>query len=1327
MASTAEILAAAARCYQAGRLAEAELLYRQILQAEPDHADALHLLGVLALQSGRHQAAVEYIGNALRLKPHQAAAHANLGTVHAQQGRLNEAVACFRRAVELAPQFAAAHANLGSALVKQGQPAQAEEVLRHALRLQPDAAEAHVNLAVALLEQGKLEEALASCDQALRLRPDLAPAHYHRGLILTRQEKWPEVVACYTQAVRHDPGYADAQNNLGAALEKLGRVDEALAAYAEALRLRPDYPEALNNRGSALSLQSKLEEALASYDMALGLKPDFAEAHQARSMIHLMRGKYEQGWPEFEWRHRCPGDRLPAFAQPAWDGTPLAGRRVLLFAEQGLGDTLQFVRYAPLVKERGGQVILACQRPLLQLLNGCPGIDRLVAREDTLPDFDVYAALLSLPRIFGTTVATVPAPVPYLSADPALVEHWRGVLAPYTGFKIGIAWQGNPRQGLDRHRSFPLACIEPLARVHGVQLFSLQKGHGLEQLHDLHGRFPIIDLGPRLDETTGPFLDTAAVMKNLDLVICPDTSLAHLAGALAVPVWLPLSRAPEWRWLWDRPDTPWYPTMRLFRQERLGDWESVFARIVDALASSRRGLLPPGRPAPAVVGTVAEAMALGWQGYQARDFQAAERAYRSAVATDPGNADAWCFLGIVGRARGDLATAAACYREAVRLRPHFVEATNNLGNVLALQGQPDEAIACFRTVLGLRPDFAEAHNNLGVALRNLGRLDEAVASYHEALRLRPAYADAHNNLGDAFSRLGRLEEAVTHYRQALRLAPNFAAAHNNLGALLRTRGQLAEAADCFRQALRLQPHYAEAQANRASLLAQQGRVDDAVAGLREAIRLKPDFTEAHFHLAQALRAQGKQDEAHAVFRHLLQVPADHPEAHRGRALTWLLLGDYEHGWPEYEWRLRCSDYFHPPWTRPRWDGSPLAGRTILLAAEQGLGDTLQFVRYVPLVKARGGSVVLACQKPLLGLLAGCPGIDRLVTGDDDLPAFDVHAALLSLPALFGTTLATVPASVPYLSADPDLVAHWRRELAAYPGVKVGIAWQGNPEHRADCYRSFRLADFEPLARVPGVQLFSLQKGPGTEQLRARPFPVIDLGSQLDEQAGAFQDTAAVMKNLDLVITVDTVHAHLAGALAVPVWVVLSAAADVRWLLDREDTPWYPTLRLFRQRACGEAGAVFARVAAALRQQAAACAPLVIELAPGELIDKILQLQIERERLRDAGQLRHLCRELELLEAAQAENVPPSDELDRLTAELRGAHETLRQVEDDLRLCEKAGDLGPRFVALARSLLRTNDRCAAQVRRINALFGPEIIEEPASTAAPHGSVDGGLSD
>ena len=559
--------------------------------------------------------------------------------------------------------------------------------------------------------------------------------------------------------------------------------------------------------------------------------------------------------------------------------------------------------------------------------------------------------------------------------------------------------------------------------------------------------------------------------------------------------------------------------------------------------------------------------------------------YQRALRLKPNYPEAHYNLGIVMGRQDKLDEAVASYQQALQLRPNYPEAHNNLGTVLARQGKLDEAVASYRQALQLKPADPEAHNNLGLALARQGKLDEAVASYQESLRLKPNYPEAHSNLGNALQEQGRLDEAVASCQQALRLKPDSAEAHHNLGIVLAKQDKLDEAMASFQQTLRLKPDYPEAHHNLGIVLGKQDKLDEAMASFQQTLRLKPDYPDAHNNLGLVLGRQGRLDEAVACYQQAVQLKPDYPEAHWNLALGWLQMGRFEQGWAGYEWRWKCKEFGSlPPFQPPLWDGSSLDGRTILVHAEQGLGDTLQFIRYVPSLHQRGGRVILMCQPPLVRLLTRSPGIERLLAHGDPVPEFDVHTPLLSLPRLLGTTLESVPADVPYLDAEPQLVEAWRHRLGSYPGFKVGIVWQGNPKFRLDRLRSAPLTEFAPLARVPGVHLFSLQKGPGAEQLAPLTdrFPVTDLGSNLDD----FVDAAAVLKNLDLVISVDTAIAHLAGALGIPVWVALPFAPDWRWLMGREDSPWYPTMRLFRQDRAGDWAGVFAEIRVATEKMAA---------------------------------------------------------------------------------------------------------------------------------------------
>lgn len=746
-------------------------------------------------------------------------------------------------------------------------------------------------------------------------------------------------------------------------------------------------------------------------------------------------------------------------------------------------------------------------------------------------------------------------------------------------------------------------------------------------------------------------------------------------------------------------------------------------------------------------------LALAWSHYQSGNFAEAARLYRHVLTGEPGNADLWCMLGVACRAGGQLQEAAESYREALRLRPGFVEALNNLANVLVTQGQYEEAAARYREILTVRPDMAQTHNNLGVALRYLKRWQEAMQSYREALRLKPDFADAHNNLGDALASLQRVDEAMASYRQAIRLKPDYPEAHNNLGVALAKLERPADAIAAYHEALRLRPRYAEAQLNLGNVYWSLHRFEEAQQAYRQALDVKPDYSDALAGLGNALvelerpeealacynralelkpseaeifdnRAQsylalGKPDEALEDFDRAIAARPDSGKSHMGRALTWLMQGRYAAGWAEYEWRWQCREFKPLDFPQPRWNGEPLQGRTILLRAEQGLGDTIHFARFAPLVQARGGRVLLACQKPLLALLKSCPGVDQLAACDEPLPEFHVYASLLSLPHLLGTTLDTIPAPIPYLAAEPALVEAWRARLGAIPGFKIGICWQGNPQQPADRHRSFPLALFAPLARMPGVRLISLQKGHGTEQIAAlpEPFPLVDFGQELDA-AGPFLDTAAVIASLDLVITADTSIAHLAGALGAPVWIALGRSPEWRWLWDREESPWYPTARLFRQQRSGDWAGVFRRMAEALdaRLKAmSASSPIRVEVSAGELIDKITILQIKAARFTTAEKLQNVRRELEHLLSVRQSALPSSAELDRLVEELRGINESLWRIEDDIRLCERDGDFGPRFIELARAVYRTNDRRSEVKRAINALAGSRMVEEKGYAA------------
>jgi tetratricopeptide (TPR) repeat protein len=429
---------------------------------------------------------------------------------------------------------------------------------------------------------GRLAEAKAIYIQVLSRSPDYAAALHLLGLVGLQQGQPEHALELMSKSIQIDGKQADAHNNLGNVLYRLGRHEDAIASFGRALQLQPNYPEAQSNLGNVLRACGRLDEALAAYEQALKLRPDYVDGHWNLAQLLLLRGDYERGWREYEWRWKVRSMFMPRnFAQPRWRGEELSGKKILIHTEQGLGDAIQFVRYAPLIAQRGGRVIFECQFEVQRLLRQCPGVEQVVVAGQPLPAFDVQCPLLSLPGVFGTTERSVPADVPYVFADAAVAARWQQKLAGAgTGRKVGLVWGSGrifPHYYL---KSMALAELGPLARVAGVQFVSLQKGPAAVEASGLPAGMRLLDWTNQLSD----FADTSALVAGLDLVISVDTAVAHLAGAMKKPVWTLIPFDPDWRWGLGQQDSPWYPTMRLFRQKRAGDWAEVVEHVAESLA-----------------------------------------------------------------------------------------------------------------------------------------------------------------------------------------------------------------------------------------------------------------------------------------------------------------------------------------------------------------------------------------------------------------------------------------------------------------------------------------------------------------------------------------------------------------------------------------------------------------------------------------------------------------------------------------------------------------------------------------------------------------------
>jgi len=700
-----ETLARGLAQHQSGDLAQAEACYREILRVEPDHAEALHLLGVVAQENGDYLQAERLIRSAITRSPRVANYHNNLGNTYRLQGDLVRAISsyrqaialdanqfealhslansladrgdfaqaetCFRDLLRLQPQFADAHYNLGNTKLNQGDAATAIECYRHAIELQPGYAAYHFNLAHALQRLGRLAEAADGYRRVVEIAPGDFGATYNLGIVLHELKEFAQAADAFRRALVLKPDLPQAMSNLAAALQGLDDYDGAADLLRRAITLSPNFAEAHGNWGGHLWRQGDLDGAKKSclraielnpnlsgahgnlghvlfdqadyrgaldcYDRALTLRPDIVpgganspvanpstnaggpwkrgdllNAFDARrrtgtdsataeyrrafatksncvellyyiGLLHLLHGDFAAGWHNYEyrWQTKMLCNARRDFSQPQWLGPPLGGARILLHAEQGLGDTLQFVRYVPMVAARGAKIILEVPSELRRLIEDSLGSTaQIVTRGSRLPDFDWQSPLLSLPLVFQTDLNSIPASIPYLQADPRLTGDFaQHFTATNSGLRVGIVWSGSPRHTRDPQRSIPLARLRALIEISGATFYSLQKGPATKELLDMPLDLNLIDLSGHLND----FADTAGALANLDLLVTVDTAVAHLAGALGKPVWILLTRNPDWRWLLDREDSPWYPTARLFRQKVAGDWSTVIERVQNEL------------------------------------------------------------------------------------------------------------------------------------------------------------------------------------------------------------------------------------------------------------------------------------------------------------------------------------------------------------------------------------------------------------------------------------------------------------------------------------------------------------------------------------------------------------------------------------------------------------------------------------------------------------------------------------------------------------------------------------------------------------------------
>ncbi|MGA2581758.1 MAG: tetratricopeptide repeat protein [Tepidisphaeraceae bacterium] len=594
-------------CCNLGKNDEGVAAYRRAIALRPDYPEALSNLGNVLRSQFNAREAAEVCRRATELRPNFAEAWNNLGNAYSDLRMFNQAIDSYKKALALKPDFAQAVNNLGGALQDVNKIEEAIACYRKALVLSPNYADAYNNLAHALNVKGDNQESLEMCRKAIQLRAEFPEAYNMLGNTLNDLQRPYEAVEALRHAIALRPEYAEAHNNLGNSYYELDRIDEAMDEYRLSLKYNPNYFQALNNYGNALHSIGQLDEAIEYCRRAVRLRPSFPAAHWNLALVQLIRGDYQEGWEEYEWRWKVKELRPPKLILPkdAWTNQDIRGKKLVVYVEQGYGDTIQFVRFLPMVQEMGAKIFLFVQPNLVRLLKNFEVADEILPTEGvpvtlkkdfrrfhiggseiyptdgvnvTLP-FDYHIPLLSLPRKLGITVEKIPRDIPYVFADPTDVEKWKSRVPKDGRLKVGIAWAGRPSHANDRKRTISLSSFAPLAEAKNVWFCSLQKGSRAQEIRNPPPGMEIVDWTDELND----FADTAGLMANLDLIISVDTAVVHLAGAMGKEAWVLIPFMPDWRWMLNREDSPWYPSLRLFRQPKLFDYDTPISQMAQAL------------------------------------------------------------------------------------------------------------------------------------------------------------------------------------------------------------------------------------------------------------------------------------------------------------------------------------------------------------------------------------------------------------------------------------------------------------------------------------------------------------------------------------------------------------------------------------------------------------------------------------------------------------------------------------------------------------------------------------------------------------------------
>lgn len=1062
------------------------------------------------------------------------------------------------------------HFELGLSYIKDNLFELAIGEFKKAISIDVEFYEARYNLALAMQNSGKLDEAIDQYREIIKIKPDFEDAYVNLAVALSEKGFLKESVECALNLLRRGICSSEAYNNLGNTLRKLDLYDEAIHCYKKALEIKPSNLETRINLANTLRESAKVDEAIREFEMILESDPDNAEAHWGLAMALLLSGDFRRGWQEYEWRwKRTLRPRVAIPPGEFWQGQNIQDKILLLFSEQGFGDTIHFVRFIGYLKGKVGKIFLRCQRELVDLLKSVDGVAAVFSNDDELPDYDYKASLMSLPYLLG--LGDVGIQTPYISARQLASDILNKILLAKRDnmqLVVGITWSGNPEHLNDRKRSIPLELFEPILNRSDVLFLVLQKRVSDEDLKILSKNCRnFVELSRDLVN----FTVTAGVIAHCDLVLSVDTAVAHLAGAMGKEAWTLLPFAPDWRWLCDGEFTSLYPGMRLFRQKKPGDWRGVISKVQQELdkiitlktQSLERSTQKPGGYISVSYKNVLDTkISSAKQELSNGNLENAVNLCRSILETDPENSEALHLIGIALLNSGKAEESIQYLERAVRIGG-WPDIMNMLAIAYKKAGKINDALRTLQYLLKVDPGYADGWYNLANIYQLNGEFISAEKCYKQAIELSPAISDYHYNLGCLYQSADRFDEARNEFKLTLELDPNHVSAMVNLGTVLMEQGEYKKAIELGQKSIQLAPDFVPGYVLLGNVYKTMHNLNLAKEYYTRAYCLDKQRVDVLLNLGVTTFDSGEHETGIQIMKEALELAPADPQCHWNLGLAFLTLGDYINGWKEYEWRWKLKDFscLIKRYSKPLWDGSYAKDKCLLIWCEQGFGDVIQFSRFIPEAAKRFRLIYFMCPKPLVPVMQ-CFGDHVIVMEQDSvLPDYDYHVPLMSIPSVLGISYDTVPRKVPYLIAEPRNLILEESLLSSL--LKIGLVWAGNPRQKNDVNRSIKFSEFLPLLDIREAEFYSLQVGPGSEQIKnfQLPFNFHDLGGSLKD----FADTASAIQALDLVISVDTSVAHLAGALGKNVWLVLGSVYDWRWGGPQERfSYWYPTMRIFRR-------------------------------------------------------------------------------------------------------------------------------------------------------------------